>query len=368
MLPRGARQIIIDQDGGHRGHAFFGNATMIILNNTTPHGFALFANLDDPDGNGERFSRLACRTMLEDPGTTEDELKSVIDTCIRTLREVPPETRNPSRLLFAPIDERYKNRIAHFSSSGIAGKLFDGTSVTQSSHFLYYDVHAALQNPELKILTLLALTNEIEMLARDGIETVIVTEEFWSLLKDPVTASYFESWMRRVGKMGVWLWMVTHEIGDISDTANAESFIGNFGCYFVLPSVAMMDPMIQSHLARIGLTKDEAIYLANAAPGKSEDSGSGQRLAYVIKGGRKRLISTQLADIAILTVGQSSVVQRQKLSTKLAGLPRFEAYAQAVRSFGGVHREDWYKHFVKNIMPHYDSSAAIPVSTDILVA
>lgn len=376
MLKRGARQVIIDVDGSHRATGMFLHGNVISLGATRAKGFAPFADIETQEGRkfARTFLRKAIRTLGEDP-TTEAWRESIAQI-IQNLTEVAPEERDMVEAVNSMIPEPHKQLLRDLTpAGGKVGNLYNGVEpLDNDATYLVFDIAEAHADEEMRSLTMLCLTHEIERMALRGIPMMLVAEELWSLIADPETAEYFQGWLRRLRKFGTWIFMITHEVADLSALGEHQrkAFLNNFATFIVFPHEKANAPENAESMKSLGLEKWECDYLARIAP-DPENGETSTFAAYIIKGKRKRLVSTYMDEVAQATCGNSSVPRREEIANYVR---RFgdQAYAAWILYKGGPNARAWYNHFTQKLVPLYRELRAAngvqeePYDADALVA
>ena len=117
-----------------------------------------------------------------------------------------------------------------FTSAGANGRWFDGeNNINFDNSFVVLELQALKSRPVLQKVVLLQLMSRIadEMYRTKGRRKLLVIDEAWELLDDPVMAKAVEAFYRKVRKHEGCVLIITQGIGDLYQSPNGRAILSN---------------------------------------------------------------------------------------------------------------------------------------------
>jgi hypothetical protein len=150
-----------------------------------------------------------------------------------------------------------------------AGLVDRPTTVNLNSDWIYIDVAALESNPELMPVMILILTDLIWRHVSRNIgvtRTLVVLDEVWALIADPVAGAFVEDLYRRFRTSGSAVLSISQDIRDFQDNKHALAVLANSNAYFLFHTespaacgeVLRLNPReVEANLARVSAATGE---------------------------------------------------------------------------------------------------------------
>jgi len=131
----------------------------------------------------------------------------------------------------------------------------------------------------------------------DGKPSVLILDEAWVFLDNPMFAGRIREWLKILRKKNVSVIFATQSLADIAGSAIAPAIIESCLSRIFLPNNRAMEPQQQEAYARFGLNKRQIQIIASATP---------KRDYYFQSHGGNRLFDLQLGPVALSFCGAGS--------------------------------------------------------------
>jgi type IV secretion system protein TrbE len=313
----GGQQIVIDNEYQHWVHCVAVGGTHVEVMPTGEFGLAPFANLDDDDEFGwcQSFIKLLCAQV----GYTDPNLAEAIYLGLVALREGPRENRTMTGFLASyGVSAEMRAALMPFTRDGLAGNLFDTPAQTfDGSSFTVFEISTLGDDPTLRKPALIALMHTVERMFKTRRPSMVVTEELWELLEDPIATGIVVRWVKMSRRKGACIVLLTQSIEDLDRAP--KPLLNACVTKIVMPNEGAIGDNAERFRA-FGLESWERHQLAALA---------GRNTPLVMQPGGRRFVDATLGPVALATVGQSSTAQIEKAEQFMAELD-----------------EHWYPDFV----------------------
>jgi len=166
--------------------------------------------------------------------------------------------------------QRIASRLYQWVDRGrFAGLVDRATTVNLTQDWIYIDVAALESNPELMPVMILILTDLIwRHVNRDlgTMRTLVVLDEVWALIADPVAGAFVEDLYRRFRTTGSGVLSISQDIRDFRDNNHALAVLANSNAYFLFRTespaacgeVLRLNPReVEANLARMSTATGE---------------------------------------------------------------------------------------------------------------
>ena len=162
----------------------------------------------------------------------------------------------------------------------------------------------------------------------DGRPTLLILDEAWVFLDNPLFAARIREWLKVLRKKNVSVVFATQSLADIADSSIAPAIIESCPQRLFLPNDRAVEPQGRAAYERFGLNERQIELIARATP---------KRHYYLQSRRGNRLFELGLGPVALALCGASSP-DDQALIDRLFGragpLPRFLADRQGPRLGG----------------------------------
>lgn len=133
--------------------------------------------------------------------------------------------------------QRIASRLYQWIDRGrFAGLVDRPTTVNLSQDWIYIDVAALQNNPELMPVMILILTDLIWRHVNrhlGAVRTLVVLDEVWALITDPVAGAFVEDLYRRFRSTGSGVLSISQDIRDFQANDHALAVLANSSSYFL---------------------------------------------------------------------------------------------------------------------------------------
>ncbi|HET8764440.1 MAG TPA: conjugal transfer protein TrbE, partial [Rhodanobacter sp.] len=143
----------------------------------------------------------------------------------------------------------------------------------------------------------------------DGAPTLLILDESWLFLDDPVFAARIRQWLKTLRKKNVSVIFATQSLADIKDSSIAPAIIERCASRIFLPNPQATEPQIRTIYEGFGLNGRQIEIVATAEP--KRDYYYQSRLG-------NRLFDLDLGPIALAFVGASMPQDQRDIDAVLA--------------------------------------------------
>ena len=143
----------------------------------------------------------------------------------------------------------------------------------------------------------------------DGRPTLLILDEAWVFLDNPLFAARIREWLKVLRKKNVAVLFATQSLADIADSAIAPAIIESCPQRIFLPNDRAIEPQARAAYERFGLNERQIELVATATP----------RRDYYLQSRRgNRLFDLGLGQIALAFCGASGPAAQQLIDLILA--------------------------------------------------
>lgn len=144
----------------------------------------------------------------------------------------------------------------------------------------------------------------------DGKPTLLILDESWLFLDDPVFAARIRQWLKTLRKKNVSVIFATQSLADVKDSSIAPAIIESCASRIFLPNPQAMEPQICAIYEGFGLNSRQIEIVATAEP--KRDYYYQSRLG-------NRLFDLDLGPVALAFAGASTPQDQRDIDAVLAG-------------------------------------------------
>ncbi|MDE2249569.1 MAG: conjugal transfer protein TrbE, partial [Xanthomonadaceae bacterium] len=149
----------------------------------------------------------------------------------------------------------------------------------------------------------------------DGVPTLLILDESWLFLDDPVFAARIRQWLKTLRKKNVSVIFATQSLADIKDSSIAPAIIESCASRIFLPNPQATEPQIRTIYEGFGLNSRQIEIVATAEP--KRDYYYQSRLG-------NRLFDLDLGPVTLAFAGASTPQDQRDMDRVLdAGAPEF---------------------------------------------
>lgn len=281
--------------------------------------------------------RLAMEGVAADP-----EAKAAVWSALGSLASAPPTQRTLTGLIALLQSNRLRQALAPYALGGAHGRLLDADHDTLGS--------ADAQGFEMEeLMPSKAAANAVirYLFARldkrfDGRPTLLILDEAWLFLDDPVFAARMREWLKTLRKKNVAVVFATQSLADIRDSVIAPAIIESCASRIFLANPQALEPQIRAIYEAFGLNARQIQLVARAQP--KRDYYYQSRLG-------NRVFDLGLGPVALAFAGASTPADQRAMDTVLAQAGR-DGFAPEWLRHRGL---DWAADLLADFSPAPDA-------------
>lgn len=266
------------------------------------------------------------RLLHEGVAIGPDE-KAAIWSALGSLAGAPVEQRTLTGLSVLLQSNALRQALAPYVLGGAHGKLLDADSDRLGSGSVQCFEMEEVMHSKAAVLAVLGY-----LFARfderfDGAPTLLILDESWLFLDDPVFAARIRQWLKTLRKKNVSVIFATQSLADIKDSSIAPAIIESCASRIFLPNPQATEPQIRTIYEGFGLNSRQIGIVAEAVP--KRDYYYQSRLG-------NRLFDLDLGPTTLAFAGASSPQDQRDIDAVSASV----ASSSAPSSFAAA----WLRH------------------------
>jgi type IV secretion system protein VirB4 len=202
--------------------------------------------------------------------------------------------------------------LAPYTLEGAYGRLLDGAAETLAlADVVHFEMEALMQHKAVVPPVLTYLFHRLEA-HFTGRPTLLILDEAWTFLDDPLFAAQIRAWLKTLRKKNVAVVFATQSLADIERSSIAPALIESCPTRIFLPNDRALEPQARAVYARFGLNDRQVEILATAAP---------KRDYYAQTARGNRLFELGLGPIALALCGAGSPDDQRLIDRTLSQAP-----------------------------------------------
>lgn len=190
---------------------------------------AIFAKMADPDAPLDAFRMAALEEKIKAAYTVKNNDADVTEVADQCLSSSDPRVQDIGKQLVT------------FTRRGTHGRWFNGVNnVDLSNRFVVMELQDLASKKVLQQVVLMQLMASIghEMFLTHGCKKILLLDEAWALLDDPIMCKAIIAAYRKVRKHDGSAWLITQNIADLYDSPNGRPIIDNAAWTIILQQKA----------------------------------------------------------------------------------------------------------------------------------
>jgi type IV secretion system protein VirB4 len=251
------------------------------------------------------------------------EVKDAIWSALSSLASAPPEERTLTGLSILLQSNRLRQALQPYSLKGPFGRLLDadhdGLGLGDLQAFEMEDL---MRSPALTAAVLSYLFHRLNE-SFDGRPALLVLDEAWVFLDDPMFAAHIREWLKTLRKKNVSVIFATQSLADIQRSAIAPAIVESCPSRIFLPSPQALEPQLRGIYEGFGLNARQIDLIARAQP---------KRDYYLQSALGNRLFELGLGPVALAFAGASTPADHARMDalvTARSSMPFGEAWLRA---------------------------------------
>ncbi|MGH8856422.1 MAG: conjugal transfer protein TrbE [Polaromonas sp.] len=272
--------------------------------------------------------------------------RDAVWSALNSLASAPVEQRTMTGLSVLLQSNALRQALQSYVLGGAHGKLLDadhdrlGTADVQG-----FEMEELMHSKAAMLAVLRYLFARFE--ARfDGASTLLILDEAWLFLDDPVFASRIRQWLKTLRKKNVSVIFATQSLADIKDSAIAPAIIESCASRIFLPNPQATEPQIRVIYEGFGLNSRQIDIVAQATP--KRDYYYQSRLG-------NRVFDLGLGPVTLAFAGASTPEHQRDIDTVSASVPPAD-FATAWLRHQGL---NWASDLIPSFPP-YPPSSSLP--------
>jgi type IV secretion/conjugal transfer VirB4 family ATPase len=261
----GAQVVLFDKGKSARAAALAMDGTALDLALDGDLAFQPLKDIDRPGALGFALDWVLGLLANEKVAVTPD-VKDAIWTALQSLASAPATERTLTGLAVLVQSNKLSQALHPYTLEGPYGRLLDGATDTLAlGDVMHFEMDGLMQVKPLVLPVLTYLFHRLE--ARfDGRPTLLVLDEAWVFLDDPLFAARIREWLKTLRKKNVAVVFATQSLADIERSSIAPALLESCPTRIFLPNDRAIEPQASAVYERFGLNARQIEIIARAAP------------------------------------------------------------------------------------------------------
>lgn len=261
----GAQVAIFDKGRSTRAAVLAMNGTALDLALDGDLAFQPLADIDDPTHLAVALDWVLALLSTEKVTVTPD-VKDTVWTALKSLASAPRNERTLTGLAVLIQSAALGQALAPYTLEGPYGRLLDGGEDTlQLADVLHFEMDGLMAHKSLVLPVLTYLFHRLE--ARfNGRPTLLVLDEAWVFLDDPLFAARIREWLKTLRKKNVAVVFATQSLADIERSSIAPAILESCPTRIFMPNDRALEPQMRAVYERFGLNARQIEILSRMTP------------------------------------------------------------------------------------------------------
>lgn len=236
--------------------------------------------------------------------------KAALWTALTSLAGAPEAQRTLTGLCMLLQDNALRQALQPYVLGGAHGRLLDAdTDRLGTAHVQCFEMEELMHSKAAVAAVLGYLFARFE--ARfDGAPALLILDEAWLFLDDPLFAARIRQWLKTLRKKNVSVIFATQSLADIQNSSIAAAIIESCASRIFLPNPQASEPQIRGIYQGFGLNSRQIEIIAQATP--KRDYYYQSRLG-------NRLFDLDLGPVALAFTAAASPAEQREISQILQG-------------------------------------------------
>lgn len=238
------------------------------------------------------------------------DAKDTVWAALNSLASAPAQERTLTGLSVLLQSAALRQALAPYTISGPFGRLLDADEEALSLTDLQaFEMEDLMRSPALTAAVLGYLFHRLEA-TFDGRPALLVLDEAWVFLDDPLFAARIREWLKTLRKKNVAVVFATQSLADIQRSTIAPAIVESCPSRILLPSPQATEPQLRTIYEGFGLNGRQIDIVARATP---------KRDYYLQSRLGNRLFELDLGPVALAFAGASTPADRLAMDQLLDG-------------------------------------------------
>ncbi|MEM6535601.1 MAG: conjugal transfer protein TrbE [Pseudomonadota bacterium] len=262
---KGAQVFIFDKGNSARAATLAMNGQHVDLGGSDRPSLQPLKNIDTESGASFAADWLAGLCTNEGVAMTPD-LKASLWDAVQSLASAPEVERTLTGLTLMLQDETLKSALHPFTLEGPLGRLLDADheslTLADTVCFEMEDLMHA-KGAVAPVITYLFHRLEARF---TGNPTLLILDEAWLFLDDPMFAARIREWLKTLRKKNVSVVFATQSLADIANSSIAPALVESCPTRIFLPNERAQEPQSKDTYERFGLNNRQIELISRATP------------------------------------------------------------------------------------------------------
>jgi len=271
--------------------------------------FQPLRHIDDPAERAWAADWIAALLAHEKVAVTP-EVKDAIWSALGSLASAPASERTLTGLSLLLQSNALKTALLAYTLEGPHGRLLDAAEDGLAlGDVECFETEALMGQAGVVEPVLTYLFHRLD--ARfDGRPTLLILDEAWVFLDNPLFAARIREWLKVLRKRNVAVIFATQSLADIASSSIAPAIIESCPQRILLPNDRAVEPQSEAAYAAFGLNEAQIEIVARATP---------KRHYYLQSSRGNRLFELGLGPVALALCGASGPAAQARIDAVLAG-------------------------------------------------
>jgi type IV secretion system protein VirB4 len=240
--------------------------------------------------------------------TITPEVKETVWSALRNLAAAPSSQRTMTGLVALLARDALRQALEPYTLEGPYGRFLDADEDRLSTaEVITFEMEELMALPGLVAPVLTYLFHALEQ-RFDGRPALLILDEAWVFLDDPLFASRIREWLKTLRKKNVAVLFATQSLADIAESRIAPAIIESCPTRIFLPNPRALEPAQAEAYQRFGLNDTQIRLIAEAY---------GRRHYYLQSRAGNRLFELGLGPVALAFAGASGSDDQQLIDQVL---------------------------------------------------
>ncbi|HCJ17681.1 MAG TPA: conjugal transfer protein TrbE [Hyphomonas sp.] len=261
----GAQVFVFDKGRSARAATLAMGGSHVDLGSADRPSLQPLKDVDSHHGAGFAADWLAGLCMNEGVAITPD-LKAGLWDAIQSLASAPRPERTLTGLSLMLQDETLKAALHPFTLEGPHGRLLDADHETLNlADTVCFEMEELMHAKGAVAPVITYLFHRLEE-RFDGRPTLLILDEAWLFLDDPMFAARIREWLKTLRKKNVSVVFATQSLADIAGSTIAPALVESCPTRIFLPNERAQEPQSRETYQRFGLNTRQIELISRATP------------------------------------------------------------------------------------------------------
>jgi type IV secretion system protein VirB4 len=270
--------------------------------------FQPLRRIDDPSERGWAAEWIGSLLAHEKVAVTP-EVKEAIWSALGSLASAPAGERTLTGLSLLLQSNALRSALQPYSLEGPFGRLLDAAEDRLAiADVQCFETEELMHQAGAVMPVLTYLFHRLDE-RFDGSPSLLILDEAWVFLDDPLFAARIREWLKVLRKKNVAVVFATQSLADVTESRIAPAIIESCPQRLFLPNDRAVEPQARAAYERFGLNDRQIELIARATP---------KRDYYLQSRRGNRLFELGLGPIALSLCGSSDAATQQRIDALLA--------------------------------------------------